>query len=313
MEYNFRDKNYKISKFKTFLTNELKKQEIETVYQFLLEFIQSNDFEYKDMLSILSRYIDYSHRFNVNAVKIYEFVNYSLEKYADKEKIENVLPISNLIYQINADYSLKFIDENLDKIDNNTKEKVEILLFKADILIERKEFDKAFSLLRDCSNQSYDLYIFDSLELKRTIYEKMAIIGELEKKSDVAVNYYIYYSAFQASLEFLDFPYLNTYRNFRIPYSIIENPNDEIISLGHHLDNRNLNINEFNSFLQEIYKVEIPRAFKLENLDIDTFSISGSPIKELTYYSNYVMNLNVQELVSTIEFIVEQKIKNVVQ
>ena len=239
MEYNFRDKNYKISKFKTFLTNELKKQEIETVYQFLLEFIQSNDFEYKDMLSILSRYIDYSHRFNVNAVKIYEFVNYSLEKYADKDKIENVLPISNLIYQINADYSLKFIDENLDKIDNNTKEKVEILLFKADILIERKEFDKAFSLLRDCSNQSYDLYIFDSLELKRTIYEKMAIIGELEKKSDVAVNYYIYYSAFQASLEFLDFPYLNTYRNFRIPYSIIENPNDEIISLGHHLDNRN--------------------------------------------------------------------------
>ena len=310
MEYNFRDKNYKISKFKTFLTNELKKQEIETVYQFLLEFIQSNDFEYKDMLSILSRYIDYSHRFNVNAVKIYEFVNYSLEKYADKDKIENVLPISNLIYQINADYSLKFIDENLDKIDNNTKEKVEILLFKADILIERKEFDRAFSLLRDCSNQSYDLYIFDSLELKRTIYEKMAIIGELEKKSDVAVNYYIYYSAFQASLEFLDFPYLNTYRNFRIPYSIIENPNDEIISLGHHLDNRNLNINEFNSFLQEIYKVEIPRAFKLENLDIDTFSISDSPIKELTYYSNYVMNLNVQELVSTIEFIVEQKIKN---
>ena len=310
MEYNFRDKNYKVSKFKTFLTNELKKQEIETVYQFLLEFIQSNDFEYKDMLSILSRYIDYSHRFNVNAVKIYEFVNYSLEKYADKDKIENVLPTSNLIYQISADYSLKFIDENLDKIDNNTKEKVEILLFKADILIERKEFDKAFSLLRDCSNQSYDLYIFDSLELKRTIYEKMAIIGELEKKSDVAVNYYIYYSAFQASLEFLDFPYLNTYRNFRIPYSIIENPNDEIISLGHHLDNRNLNINEFNSFLQEIYKVEIPRAFKLENLDIDTFSISDSPIKELTYYSNYVMNLNVQELVSTIEFIVEQKIKN---
>ena len=310
MEYNFRDKNYKISKFKTFLTNELKKQEIETVYQFLLEFIQSNDFEYKDMLSILSRYIDYSHRFNVNAVKIYEFVNYSLEKYADKDKIENVLPTSNLIYQISADYSLKFIDENLDKIDNNTKEKVAILLFKADILIERKEFDKAFSLLRDCSNQSYDLYIFDSLELKRTIYEKMAIIGELEKKSDVAVNYYIYYSAFQASLEFLDFPYLNTYRNFRIPYSIIENPNDEIISLGHHLDNRNLNINEFNSFLQEIYKVEIPRAFKLENLDIDTFSISDSPIKELTYYSNYVMNLNVQELVSTIEFIVEQKIKN---
>ncbi len=310
MEYNFRDKNYKISKFKTFLTNELKKQEIETVYQFLLEFIQNNDFEYKDMLSILSRYIDYSHRFNVNAVKIYEFVNYSLEKYADKDKIENVLPISNLIYQINADYSLKFIDENLDKIDNNTKEKVEILLFKADILIERKEFDRAFSLLRDCSNQSYDLYIFDSLELKRTIYEKMAIIGELEKKSDVAVNYYIYYSAFQASLEFLNFPYLNTYRNFRIPYSIIENPNDEIISLGHHLDNRNLNINEFNSFLQEIYKVEIPRAFKLENLDIDTFSVSDSPIKELTYYSNYVMNLNVQELVSTIEFIVEQKIKN---
>ena len=310
MEYNFRDKNYKVSKFKTFLTNELKKQEIETVYQFLLEFIQSNDFEYKDMLSILSRYIDYSHRFNVNAVKIYEFVNYSLEKYADKDKIENVLPISNLIYQINADYSLKFIDENLDKIDNNTKEKVEILLFKADILIERKEFDKAFSLLRDCSNQSYDLYIFDSLELKRTIYEKMAIIGELEKKSDVAVNYYIYYSAFQASLEFLDFPYLNTYRNFRIPYSIIENPNDEIISLGHHLDNRNLNINEFNSFLQEIYKVEIPRAFKLENLDIDTFSVSDSPIKELTYYSNYVMNLNVHELVSTIEFIVAQKIKN---
>ena len=49
---------------------------------------------------------------------------------------------------------------------------------------------------------------------------------------------------------------------------------------------------------------------KLENLDIDTFSVSDSPIKELTYYSNYVMNLNVQELVSTIEFIVEQKIKN---
>ena len=117
MEYNFRDKNYKVSKFKTFLTNELKKQEIETVYQFLLEFIQSNDFEYKDMLSILSRYIDYSHKFNVIEVKIYEFVNYNLEKYADKDKIENVLPTSNLIYQISADYSLKFIDESMEEFD----------------------------------------------------------------------------------------------------------------------------------------------------------------------------------------------------
>lgn len=309
MEYNFRNKNYKISSFKTFLTNQLKKQTIETIFEFLTEFIQNNNFEYKDIFSILDRYIDYSKRIEGDSEKTFEYVTNNLEKFPEKNAIDSILPMSNLYYKIKSDYALNFLDENLEKLTHNTKEKIQALLFKSDILVEKKEFDKAFSLLRDCSNQSYNLYIFDSLELKRTIYEKMAIIGELENKSDVAINYYIYYCAFQASLEFLHFPYLETYRNFRISYSIIENPEDEIIQLDKHLEKLNIDINSFNTFLQYIYVNKIPKAFKLDNIDIYTFNVSNSPIKELTYYSNYVMNLSVSELVSNIEFISSQKIE----
>lgn len=240
---------------------------------------------------------------------VFNYVNDKLTRKSEYNIIESLLPISNLYYLINFNYALNCLDANLGKVPDNTKEKVLALLFKSDIFLENKEIDKAFSILRDCSNQAYDLYLFDSLELKRTIFEKMAIIGELEKKSDVAINFYIYYCAFQAGLEFLRFPYLETYRNFRLPYSIVENPKHEIIDIERHLGEKNIDIHSFNSFLQNFYKTEIPKAFKLEDIDIDTFSVSKSSIKDLTYYSSFTSNLVVSELISTIELLTSQKIK----
>ncbi|WBX97901.1 MULTISPECIES: hypothetical protein [Chryseobacterium] len=309
MEYSFREKNYKVSRFKTFLTNQLKTQSLETVFDSLFVFIQQNEFEFKDLLSILDKYIDYSKRMHIEIETVFDYVNDKLTKKSEYNIIESILPISNLYYIIDRNYALNFLDENIGKLPDNTKEKVLALLFKSDILLENKEMDKAFSILRDCSNQCYDLYIFDSLELKRTIFEKMAIIGEIEKKSDVAINFYIYYCAFQAGFEFLRFPYLETYRNFRLSYSVVENPEQEIIDLERHLKEKNINIHSFNSFLQNIYRTEIPKAFKLENIDIDTFSVSESSITELTYYSSYTSNLLVKELISTIELLISQQIK----
>lgn len=310
MEYSFREKKYKVSGFKTFLINQLKKENIEIVYDLLIEFIQCNDFEYKDAFSILDRYIDYSKKTGLDGEQIYDFVSAKLKKFAEYELIESVVSLSNLYSQIHHTFALAFLEKNLGKIPNNSKEKVIAMLFKSELLMKNKEFDEAFSVLRDCSNQSYNLYIFDSLELKRTIYEKMAIIGDLENRSDVALNYYIYYCAFQASLEFLNFPYLDRYRNFRMSYSIVENPEAEIIQIDKHLKEKNIDLSSFNSFLQDLYKVEIPKAFKLENIDIANFTVSISELKELTYYSNYVTKLSVKELVSTLEFLTSQKIKS---
>ncbi len=312
MEYSFREKNYKVSRFKTFLTNQLKTQSLETVFNLLSEFIEQNDFEFSDLLSILDRYIDYSKKIGLGNANLFAFVDSKIKKLSDPNNTEILLSVSSLHYKIESKYALNFIEDNIDKISNNTKEKVLVLLFKADILLEDKEFDNAFSVLRDCSNQCYDLYIFDSLELKRTIYEKMAIICELENKSDVTINFFIYYCAFQASVEFLHFPYLDSYRNFRIPYSIVENPDQEIIQIDKHLKAKNFDIRSFNSFLQKLYHNEIPKAFKLEKIDIDTFTVSNLSIKDLTYYSTYLSTLSVRDLVSTIEIIVSQEMKNFV-
>lgn len=310
MEYSFKEKNYKVSRFKTFLTNQLKTQSLETVFNFLTEYIEQNDFEFDDILSILDRYIDYSKELGFKNENIFAFVDSKIKKLAECNIAENLLPVSTLHYKIASNYGLNYLEENLGKIPNNTKEKVLVLLFKADILLENKEIDTAFSVLRDCSNQCYDLYIFDSLELKRTIYEKMAIIGELENKSDVAINYFIYYCAFQAGVEFLHFPYLDSFRNFRIPYSIVENPAQEIIQIDKHLKAKNFDIRSFNSFLQKLYHNEIPKAFKLEKINIDTFTVSNLSIKDLTYYSSYLSTLSVRELVSTIEILVSEGIKD---
>ncbi|SDI14058.1 hypothetical protein [Chryseobacterium jejuense] len=309
MEYSFRGKNYKVSRFKTFLTNQLKTQSLETVFDSLIEFVHQNEFEFQDLLSILNRYIDYSKRMDIEIETVFDYVNDKLTKKSEYDIIESVLPISNLYNTISYNYTLNFLDENLGKIPDNTKEKVLALLLKSDIALQNNEIHKAFSVLRDCSNQCYNLYIFDSLELKRTIFEKMAIIGELERKSDVAINFYIYYCAFQAGLEFLLFPYLETYRNFRLPYSIVENPEQEIIDLERHLKEKNIDIHSFNNFLQNFYRIEIPKAFKLENIDINTFSVSNLPVKDLTYYSSYISNLSVRELISKIEIMTSQKIK----
>ena len=310
MEYHFREKNYKVSRFKTFLTNQLKTHSLETVFNFMTEFIQQNDFEFNDLLSILGRYIDYSKEIGLKKENVFAFVDGQIKKLSNLTAAESLLPLSTLYYKIESKYALNFIEENLEKIPSSTKERLSVLLLKADILSKNKEFDKAFSVLRDCSNQSYDLYIFDSLEFKRTIYEKMVIICELENKSDVAISYYMYYCAFQASVEFLHFPYIETYRNFRIPYSIVENPEQEIIQIDKHLNAKNFDIRLFNSVLQELYHNEIPKAFRLEKIDIDTFNVSNLSVKDLTYYSNYLSTLSVRELVSTIEIFVSQKMRD---
>ncbi|PJJ67338.1 hypothetical protein [Chryseobacterium geocarposphaerae] len=310
MEYSFREKDYKVSRFKTFLTNQIKTKSLETVFNFLGEFIEQNDFEFSDLLSILDRYIDYSKKIGLENANLFAFVDSKIKKLSDSNNPEILLSVSSLHHKIESKYALNFIEDNLDKIPNNTKEKVLVLLFKADILLKNKEFDKAFSILRDCSNQSYGLYIYDSLELKRTIFEKMAFIGELQGQSDVAINFYIYHCAFQASLEFLHFPYLEQYRNFRLPYSIVENPEQEVISIDKHLKEKNIDIHLFNAFLQNFYYTEIPKAFKLEHINIKTFMVTELPVKELTYYTYYISNLSVNELVSTIEFLISQKIKN---
>ncbi|QQQ28941.1 hypothetical protein [Chryseobacterium indoltheticum] len=307
MEYIFREKTYKVSKFKTFLTNQLKSQSLETVNTFLLEFIQHNEFEFNDLISILDRFIDYAKRLGDESEKVLNFVH---SKSVEYKSIENALHLSNLFYKINSNCALHYIDENLDLILNNSKEKVSVLLFKADILLENNELEKAFSVLRDCSNQCYDLYIFDALELKRTIYKKMAVICQLEKKSDAAISFYIYHCSFQASIEFLHFPYLDTYRNFRLPYSIIENTDNEIIRLEMHLKEININIDVFNSYLQDLYRKEIPKAFRLENIDIDTFTVSNLNVQDLVHYTSYVPKLSVRDLVSSIELLTAGKIKD---
>lgn len=310
MEYFFRDKYYKISRFKTYLTNQLKKNNIEHIHQFLIEFIENNDFEMKDLISILDRYINYSNQQNIETGITKKYIDSKIDLYNFKINSEFLLPIANLYRNISREYALNYIKINENILSNNTKEKVQFLLLKSDLYAEMKDFNKAFPILVNCSNQSYNLYIFDSLELKRTIFEKMAIIGELENKSDVALNYYLYYSAFQASLEFLHFPYLDSYRNFRMNYSILEKPNDEIIKLQEHLSKQKIEIQAFNRLLQDIYKYEIPKAFKLNNIDIDTFEVSRTQMNELRYYSNYINSLQVNELVSNIEYLTSQKIKN---
>ncbi|UZT98983.1 hypothetical protein ODZ84_05270 [Chryseobacterium fluminis] len=307
MEYIFREKTYKVSKFKTFLTNQLKSQSLETANTFLLEFIQNNEFEFNDLISILDRFIDYAKRLGDENEKVLEFVH---KKSVEYRSVENTLHLSNLFYKINPYYALNYIDENFDLIPNNSKEKVSVLLFKADILLENNELEKAFSVLRDCSDQCYDLYIFDALELKRTIYEKMAVICQLEKRSDAAISFYIYHCSFQAGVEFLHFPYLDTYRNFRLPYSIIENTNNEIIQIDMHLRNININIDVFNSFLQDLYRKVMPKAFKLENIDIDTFTVSNSNVQDLVHYTSYIPKLTVRDLVSSIELLTSDKIKD---
>lgn len=310
MEYIFREKEYKVSKFKTFLTNQLKSKDFEMVFNFLIEFIEQNHFEFADLCSILERYIEYAKKNNSQSELIFDFVSSQLKKLDNYNSSENILSISTLFEKIDFRYALNYIDENLQQLPNNTKGRAWIILFKSDIFFKNGELDKAFSQLRDCSNHSYNLSIFDSLELKRIIYERMAIIAATEHNSDSAINFYTYYCVFQASLEFLHFPYLDTYRNFRLSYSIVEYPEQEIIQIDRFLKQNNFDLHLFNSFLQRIYEFEIPKAFKLENIDMRTFSVSEADIKDLTYYSNYISNLSVQELASSLEILSSNAVKD---
>lgn len=306
----FRGKEYKVSKFKTFLTNQLISQDFETVFNFLIEFIEQNHFMFTDLCSILERYVKYAKKNNSQNELIFDFVSSQLKKLDNYNSPENILSISTLYEKIDFMYVLNYIDENLQQIPNNTKGRAWVILFTSGIFFKKGELDKAFSLLRDCSNQSYYLSIFDSLELKKIIYERMAMIASAENNSAAAINFYTYYCVFQASLEFLHFPYLDTYRNFRLPYSIVENPEQEIIQIDRFLNQNNIDIYLFNSFLQRIYEFEIPKAFKLDNIDMRTFSVSEAAIKDLTYYSSYISNLSVQELVSSLEILSSNTVKD---
>lgn len=77
-----------------------------------------------------------------------------------------------------------------------------------------------------------------------------------------------------------------------------------------HLRNININIDVFNSFLQDLYRKEIPKAFKLENIDIDTFTVSNSNVQDLVHHTSYIPKLAVRDLVSSIELLTSDKIKD---
>lgn len=144
MEYTFSEKNYKISKFKTFLTNQSKSQSIETVFQFLVDFIYQNNFEFQDLISILDRYIDYAKRIGFENDLIFNFVNDQLSNLQEYQSNDNILLLSNLYQKIDNKYALHHIEENQTKIPDNSKEKVTALLFKSDLLIENRKWIKHF-------------------------------------------------------------------------------------------------------------------------------------------------------------------------
>jgi len=59
-----------------------------------------------------------------------------------------------------------------------------------------------------------------------------------------------------------------------------------------------------------LYRKEIPKAFRLENIDIDTFTVSSSNVQDLVHYTSYIPKLSVRDLVSSIELLTANKIKD---
>lgn len=214
-----KNKSYDISGVKKKSTELKDKEGFRSSINFVKDFIQQTNIEFNELISLLKKIVPYMNKEKtISQEEIISFIYSSIEKFQEKNKIENLTIIADLLRRANYKFGLEYLESKLGVVETDkdkTLEYFEPFILLGDFYLADKQGDKAFRTIQRAgllvTNFSDK---FDYLWKQKIISEKSALIClKGQKKSLYAdyLHYEIVAFILEVAIDATHFPYLSRF------------------------------------------------------------------------------------------------------
>ncbi len=212
-------KSYDISEIKKQSTQIKNKEGFLTSINFVKDFIASNNIEFGELISLLKKVVPYMKKEKtIPDEDIIKYIHSQLNKFEDKDKVENLTVIADILNRVNNQQGLQYLESKLG--DFETDKGKTLLFFDAliqlsDFYLADKQGDKAFRtihrallLVMNFSNK------FDYLWKQKIAAEKSANIclnGQKKPQYADYIHYEIVAFILEIARDAIGFPHLSSF------------------------------------------------------------------------------------------------------
>jgi len=145
-------KSYDISEIKKQSTQIKDKEGFLASINFVKTFIISNNIEFVELISLLKKIVPYMKKEKTMPdVDILKYIHTQIDKFEDKDNIENLTVIADILSRVNNRQGLEYLENKLGDFETD-KEKTllsfDALILLSDFYLADKQGDKAFRTIR---------------------------------------------------------------------------------------------------------------------------------------------------------------------
>lgn len=213
------EKTYDISEIKKQSTKIKDKEGFLASVDFLKTFIASNNIEFSELISLLKKLIPYMKKEkNVQNEDILEYVNSQINRFNDKNQIENFVVIAEILSRVNNKQGLEYLEKKLGGFETDKQKTLlhfDALILLSDFYLVDKQGDNAFKTISRCMPLVTNFKNkFDYLIKQKIIAEKSAKIclsGQLKPQYSDYIYYEIVAFILEICRDIIAFPHLSRF------------------------------------------------------------------------------------------------------
>lgn len=219
--FKFNQKEIKITEFNNELTKRSKNENYESIYSDYTLFVNTNqdEIEFEDKLRLVNNFVNIQKKSEIEVSCIAEFVTNELTEFDEYSAFENIIRRAKLLSKFDKLSALVFLQEQNQSTElqnNHPRIFIESNFMEAELLLKRKEFDKAFKTLNKSSRTLPQLSQFDYISWQRKQSDLRAEICFTESKPKMDSYLYNELRSFHLSTlqEIANFPYWTSFHNW---------------------------------------------------------------------------------------------------
>ncbi len=212
-------KNYDISEIKKQSTQIKDKEGILASINFIKDFVESNSIEFHELVSLLKKVIPYMKKEKtISEEEIITYITLQLDKIVDKDKVENLTVIADILSQVSNQHGLEYLKLKLGEGETDNEKTLlffEPLILLSDFYLADRQGDMAFITIRRASMLvTYFAEKFDYLLKRKIEAAKFANVCLNEyKKANYAgyIHYEIIVFILEIACDAIAFPHLSSF------------------------------------------------------------------------------------------------------
>lgn len=219
--FKFKEEAIKITQFNKRLKTIAKSDSYKKAYEDYNLFIIANKekIEFEDKYRLVNNFVNIQKKSKINTSDIAEFVSNELNQFKEYAAFDSLLRKAKLIAKFDTLSALTFLQEQNDSIDlqnSNPEIFIESNFMEAELLLKRKEFDKAFKTLNKSSRTLPQLSQFNYINWQRKQSQLRAEICFTEPKPKMGSYLYNELRSFHLSTlqEIANFPHWTAFHNW---------------------------------------------------------------------------------------------------